>query len=399
MLPTVHSAPPCPPPARPAAELLQLLGLLLLFGCMGLARSAAVLTAAAAAQAGAPAALEPVPEAYQESSSSGRRGGISGREAGGTTLLGRLLALTSAQQAQHGAGRERRRAATLGQDSEGEGEDTPLLLSPRQPAPAPDGAPAATAGARAPPASGGALPPGLSWRRLALPLLTELAVSLFELLSGRPAAVAALLCGCALIQPSAVGGCLLLVGLAVLVSQGSRAGATVLGRHPRPLLLALLLWALGCYVSTAVAPAAGSSAVAEAVGLHAFVGARERGIAGLPLLAMLFTAAAVGGLARAGDSGTGGGGGALRGSAQAQLERLLGTLYPSHPQARPSALQRVLQRVTSGAPYSPRVPGPGPGPGSSQALQSDPLSFPALRGGSPAGPGSPRADTAVRAAM
>lgn len=293
--PCLHPSRSCPH----AAELLQLLGLLLLFPAMGLAASAS------AAAADARSALAPdVPRLRSDGAAWG------GRDAGaGGPLFSRLLALAGA--AQLGLGTPRRQPAGEGSGAGRHGgladsdvEEEPLLFSHSAPVgewppatPSPP-APAREPG-RPPPAAGGA---ALPWRAIALPLLCELGVACFELACCRPAAVATLLCACSLIQPSAIGGGALVVGLSALLSQ-ARGTAPALQRHSRPVCAALLLWALGCYIGTAVAPAAGSSQLLEALGLHAFQQEREQGVAGAPLLAMLVAAAAAGGLARAGSGG------------------------------------------------------------------------------------------------
>ena len=134
-----------------------------------------------------------------------------------------------------------------------------------------------------------AAPPTL--RQLLPSLLLDAAAAGWELLSGRPGAVASLLLGTCLLQPSALGGVQLLLAVAALLAP---AGATALQRLSRPLTGGLLLWLLACYGATVAAAVVSLPAEAAAAGLRAFTEAPW-----LQLLAMLLSAAAVAGLARA----------------------------------------------------------------------------------------------------
>ena len=175
-------------------------------------------------------------------------------------------------------------AASIDASGEHSEEQTPLLLSPRQQPQEVGGAP--------PPARRTASHHTVSPRQLLNLLLLDAAAVAWELLCSRPAAVAALLCITSLLLPSLLGGCLLLVALAALLLPPA---ARALQRLSRSLAAALLLWLLACYGATVAAAVTSIPAAAEAAGLRGFEGA-----AWLPLLAMLLSAAAAGGLARAG---------------------------------------------------------------------------------------------------
>ncbi|GAB4823805.1 hypothetical protein N2152v2_010851 [Parachlorella kessleri] len=422
------------PAAEFMPELAQLLGLLLLFACMGLSRSGTPRPArsgsareatpllsdgTSAATAGASA----MPSPADQFASSPELAWT------GTSLLSRLLTLTSAQQAQRSRARQQGVGGGVSSwdgwdDDWTSPEDAPLLSfdgnapsAADQPGPAyravPAGIASSTAasapasaepgGSRAPPrpmavpqpetgalrqarptaGSPGAPQGQVSVKAVMLPLLCELAVACFELLTARPACVAAMLCACALIEPSVIGGTVLLVGLAVQLSR-THAAAPVLQRYSRLLCVALLLWVLGCFFASSVAPALGSNQVLEAVGVHSFQGARAKGVAGAPFLALLLTAAAAAGLARAGS--VAGAGGAGRGAAQ--LERIVSMLYPRprHVSRRRSmgttaSIGAAGGGLASGSPRAALSPRPSPSPA---LFASTPLS-----GGSVVSPNAP----------
>jgi hypothetical protein len=194
-----------------------------------------------------------------------------------------LGAADSSPGSSRGEPRQWHGAASIGASLEHSEEQTPLLLSPQQQA--------QEAGGTPPPAQRTAshiVRP----RQLLNLLLLDAVAAAWELLCSRPAAVAALLCITSLLLPSLIGSYLLLVGLAALLLPPA---ARILQWLSRPLAAALLLWLLACYGATVAAAVTSMPAAAEAAGLRA-----SEGAAWLPLLAMLLSAAATGGLAWAG---------------------------------------------------------------------------------------------------
>ena len=258
--------------------------------------------------------------------------------------LASLLLLYLALGAAHGGGapREAGPAPVDAWDGSPAGERSPLLqASPRPP----------HAVARAVQAS--------SWPQLLYLLLLEAV----ELVCSRPAAVAATLACTALLQPSLLGGCMLLIGLSALLA---RWAASALQHARRPLAALLLAWQLACYGATVAARVMQLPPVAEAVGIHAFGAA-----AWLPLLIMLVAAAATAGPATAPRG---------RGSPLSSSNLLLLQLQEQHRQQVPPRLQSLFVRMGSLRPArnSPAV--------SSTAGPSEPISPTAGAGGAAALP-------------
>lgn len=231
-------------------------------------------------------------------------------ESRGLTLLSWVLNVSSEQEEQQEQEQQWQQqsgdSAAAASTAEGqgqleageEGEGAPLLneLGPRgAPPPPPERPPP-------PPLTAAAPGPPVRLRGLLLPLACEAALTAAEQLCRRPAVAATLLALYSLMQPSLLGGLLLLACLAALLSPaGFGAGAFV--ARAQVLSGLLLTWQLAAYCMTAVSALLPLPRWLSVAGLHDFSGAGP--LAWAPLLAMLAAAGAAAGLARGACSGGG----------------------------------------------------------------------------------------------